>query len=151
MDFDATLGFPGEGPLVRNSAFFPFLLQLLSCCTKVEAAGFSPWIMSLSLVSVDAMYPQNTADLGRSARRSAMPLAIGRPVLPTTSLNREALVGGFLEWCSTQGVDFDALLQNSLFNVEEINSLLAAFGRQLYGAGRPYGHFSETINGIVGT
>lgn len=77
-----------------------------------------------------------------------MPLTAGRPVLPTTSVNREALVEGFLGWCVQQGVDFDTLLQNSLYNVEEINSLLAAFGRQLYSAGRPYGHFSETINGI---
>ena len=36
-----------------------------------------------------------------------MPLTMGRPVLPTTSLNREALVEGFLGWCLEQGVDFD--------------------------------------------
>ena len=74
-----------------------------------------------------------------------MPLTMGRPVLPTTSLNREALVEGFLGWCLEQGVDFDTLLQNSLFNVEEINSLLAAFGRQLYSAGRPYGHLWDAV------
>ena len=149
MDFDATLGFPGEGPPLRNSYLLLCSLHL-ACCIRVEALGFSPWMMSLTLGMVQAMHPRNTADLGRSARRSTMPLALGRPVLPTTSLNRDSLVSVFLQWCTSQSVDFDSLLQNSLLNVEEINSLLAAFGRQLYAAGRPYGHFSETINGVVG-
>lgn len=103
MDFDATLGFPGEGPYVRQ-LFSICLLQLMVCCTKVEAFSFSPWFGMLTLLQVGAMHPRNTADWSRSARRSSMPLTAGRPVLPTTSLNREALVEGFLGWCLEQGV-----------------------------------------------
>ena len=38
---------------------------------------------------------------------------------------------------------------NAITNVEEINTWLASYGRQLYSSGRPYGHYSETINAVV--
>ena len=34
-------------------------------------------------------------------------------------------------------------------HVEEINAILSAYGKALYAAGRPYGHFAETINSVV--
>ena len=58
LDFDSTLGFPGEGPVVR-------------------------WILFLALAGVDfshGMLPRNRHDEARAASRSLKPLQTGRPV-----------------------------------------------------------------------
>ena len=151
MDFDSTLGFPGEGPFVSSvSSLFCGVLLLSSSVCVSSRLLLTPWLTVGMVLQTDAMIPRNTADLGRLAKRTSVPLAVGRPVLPTTSLNRDALFTAFVSWCRSQDVSFEDLLTNSLYNVEEINALLANFGRQLYNAGRPYGHFSETINSVVG-
>lgn len=73
----------------------------------------------------------------------------GRPVLSSTSQNREELCRSFSDWCGAQGIPLDTLLESALMNVEEINAILSAYGKALYTAGRPYGHFAETINSLV--
>lgn len=35
-------------------------------------------------------------------------------------------------------------------DIEMVNMMLERFGRELYKAGRPYGHYSELINGVAG-
>ena len=150
LDFDSSLGFPGEGPFGFR---FGLLLAVLAhgalCCTVVS--------LGLPLVSfamvlpglVQGMQPRNAADLSRQLRRNEIPLAVGRPVLASTNFNRDALYAVFLEWCRNQQVDFEGLLENALAHAEEINTWLAHYGRQLYHCGRPYGHYSETINAVV--
>ena len=41
------------------------------------------------------------------------------------------------------------LLERPTFYVEEINAPLVRYGKLLYQSGRPYGHYSETINAMV--
>lgn len=150
LDFDSSLGFPGEGPLRPP----PFLLlyavaQGALCCTVVSGRILSVFSAMAMFEPGEGMMPRNSADLTRSLRRGALPLADGRPVLAATNFNRDALFSVFLEWCSNQQIDFLGLLENALVNAEEINTWLASYGRQLYRAGRPYGHYSETINAVV--
>ena len=152
MDFDCTLGFPGEGPSV---AVLTCLLALLThgalCCTVGFSKVFPMALVSVAVLSShgSAMRPRNTADLSRQSRRQVQPLAIGRPVLPSTTLNRDSLFAAFTSWCDDQGIDIQFLLESCLSNAEEINAVLSSYGRQLYHSGRPYGHFSETINALV--
>ena len=40
-------------------------------------------------------------------------------------------------------------MDQSLQFVEELNALLLRYGKLLYESGRPYGHYSETINAVV--
>ena len=147
MDFDSTLGFPGEGPSLITGqpcslfcllfvVFRPRVFRILFCAMVLDHAG--------------AMFPRNAADVSRQTQRLVRPpLVSGRPVLPATTLNRDQLYGAFASWVASDGVDLEQLMGSALHFVEEINTLLVQYGRLLYGAGRPYGHFSETINSVV--
>ena len=68
---------------------------------------------------------------------------------PTTQRNRDALWASFLIWLD--GIDRDLFLsEEGLKDVDGINAVLGHFGRELYRAGRPYSHYSETINALSG-
>ena len=143
LDFDSTLGFPGEGPL--SLRLFCLLCPSFVCWPWSSAAPLA-MVMCCSAM----MAPRNVADLARQSRRKSMPvLPKGRPVLPVTSQNREELFRAFSTWCTSQDIPLSTLLDAALVNVEEINSILASYGRALYAGGRPYGHFAETINAVV--
>ena len=143
MDFDATKGYPGEGPVF--SILFCLLCPLSVCWSLSTAAVFA-----MVMVSDAVLVPRNAADVTRQLRRQQMPqLPKGRPVLSSTSHNREELFKAFAEWCGSQGIPLDTLLESALMNIEEINAILSAYGKALYTAGRPYGHFAETINSLV--
>lgn len=143
MDFDATLGFPGEGP--RCLSVFCLLCPMSVCWPWNSAALFA-----MVMVGEAVLFPRHTADLARQRKRQSMPqLPAGRPVLEATSHNREELFSAFSSWCTSQDIPLGSLMEAALFNVEEINSILSAYGKALYSAGRPYGHFAETINSVV--
>ncbi len=149
VDFDQTLGFPGEGPcslLQPASVLCCLLVPVCSACP----GGFRFFAFAMAPSVSSAMFPRNAADLTRQSLRLNRPeLRPGRPVLPSTTLNRDRLFQIFSGWCSDLGIDPSSLLENSMQNIEEINALLVRFGKLLYDAGRPYGHYSETINSIV--
>ena len=46
-------------------------------------------------------------------------------------------------------IPLEKLFEAALLNVEEINAARSAYGKALYAAGRPYGHFGEAINACV--
>ena len=147
MDFDSTLGFPGEGPSVSL-----LLLCWLCCCVSGSwSVGPSCLFGALAMASVsESMLPRNNADLTRQLHRQSRPtLVSGRPVLPATTLNRDNLFKVFDDWCATEEICFSTLLENALKFVEEINVILVKYGKLLYSSGRPYGHYSETINSVV--
>ena len=56
----------------------------------------------------------------------------------------------FDDWLMTEGFSLQKLLFVGEPDIEAINVLLEKYGRQFYKAGRPYGHYAETINGIAG-
>lgn len=146
MDFDSTLGFPGEGPLC----------SLLWCyhLFRMLPLALSVWSLSLDFRSsfwgvAMPIVPRSGADWSRAGARRGVPLIDGRRVLPATSQNREHLLSAFNVWTSEEGIDWEGLLRESHIYIDEINAVLAAYGRLLYQAGRPYNHFAETLNGIA--
>ena len=143
LDFDSSLGYPGEGPVCLR--LFCLLCPSFVCWPWIPAAHFA-----MVTVVDGVLVPRNTADMTRQRRRELQPpLPKGRPVLATTSQNREELFRAFSGWCTMQGIPLETLLEAALVNIEEINAILAAYGKALYAAGRPYGHFAETINSLV--
>ena len=126
VDFDATLGFPGEGP---PPFLCIFLLRLLLTCES------SP------------LEPRNPADAARAARRSPSGLPSGRVVLNRTGSYRDSLAVAFSQWLvEICGETLEAVLSAQPLDPERVAGLLIRYGQDLYGSGRPYWHFSETIN-----
>ncbi len=142
MDFDQTLGFPGEGPSLRP-AHYPLGVLFSSSPTFLLFSGFV-------LVSVSAMpmQPRTAAEIDRAGRRSEIPLRAGRRVLPATNTLREHLLFQFWQWTSDSGIDWNSIFANPHRDLELFNDVLIAYGRELYESGRPYLHYAETLNGI---
>ena len=137
MDFDATLGFPGEGP---------------ACLFVRPGCGLVLWLVLLMVVSPShgILFPRNAGDMQRILQREARPpLQEGRPVLGVTSKHRSSYLAVFEEWLQVQGRSLESLLEQHHRRVDGINKLLVQFGRCLYAAGRPYNHYAETINALT--
>jgi len=125
LDFDSTLGYPGEGPLFR---LFVSLSAVWGFLGLVVAVGPSH------------------GDEQRKHQRSGIVLEEGRRVTETTANVRGLLFQNFLGWLSDQGVDFDDLVMSSPPDVDRINKVLVQYGKWLFSEGKPYYHLSETIN-----
>ena len=137
LDFDASLGFPGEGP----SVWFGF-------------PGWFGWLRFWAVVVLvdlsHGMHPRNAGDEFRKAAREPLPLPEGRPVEARTQKIRGVLWLQFLTWLDTTGIDRNLFLETAgLVDVDTINAVLARFGRELYKSGRPYSQFSETLNAFM--
>ena len=146
MDFDSTLGFPGEGPGCPRSRSYLSVWRLSLCLSVLSLS-----LDFRSLFWADAMplFPRSGADIRRAGARRGVPLVEGRRVMPATSQNRDFLVSAFIAWTVEEGLDWDALLRESHVYIDEINAILSTYGRLLYQVGRPYNHFAETLNGIA--
>ena len=170
MDFDATLGFPGEGPwsslclsvMSVAGLCFCVLMQLSRFTCRLFCCGFffcsrSPWVLRwllgcflLGASHGAPIHPRNPGDLTRSAaRRARPPVQQGRPVLEVTTAHRRQYWSTFLDWCSSEHINFEELLETYYWHIDEINTILSRFGRQLYEAGWPYNHYAETINALT--
>lgn len=138
LDFDSTLGFPGEGPLsgfVGNCVLPRFLVLVVA---------FQPWLIGAVLL------PRNSGDILRQQQRSVRPpLQEGRPVLSVTTKQRSSYITLFEAWLGSLGYSLDFLLENHYTQIDMINKMLVQFGRALYTAGRPYNHYAETINAVA--
>ena len=178
MDFDNTLGFPGEGPLASSACWsacsaYPSFVQLDFDSTlgfpgegppvlggRSHFACFTePGCLLLMLVvwtyhshlgaSAMPLRPQTANDYQRAGIRSTAPLTEGRRVLPQTSSLRSHLYSAFLRWTVDEGLNWDEMLSVSHAHIDEINSVIISYGRALYAAGRPYLHYVETINALA--
>lgn len=129
LDFDATLGFPGEGPVG--------VVGIVLC---LIGAGF--------VGSCHGMEPRNADDRLRAERRAVAPLHSGRPVLPVTRTNREKLLHQFDQWLLLRGTSLEIQLSRATHEPEKIVGFLTEYGRELYQSGRPYNHYAETVNAI---
>eukprot|EP00435_Cladocopium_sp_Y103_P056802 s356_g19.t1 len=94
--------------------------------------------------------PRDAKDKRRAAFREGTVLPTGRPVSGQTQVYRDRLLEQFGIWLEGQGFTIDVLLDPGSTDVETINLILEKYGRALHAAGRPYGHYSETINAVVG-
>lgn len=88
-------------------------------------------------------------DAARKAARSGIVLEDGRRTTELTAVTRDLLYSNFLSWLEEKEVSFDDVLFCSPPDVDQLNSLLCDFGRWLFREGKPYYHYSETINAIT--
>ena len=161
LDFDQTLGFPGEGPflghsspwvwafssIVSSGVLFDFDGPFPHSAIPAPPPGLPCWrwgpcwvlgavVFFQVLPGAYAMEPRTTADHARAAiRRSRPVLPEGRPTLNRTNKLRERYWEQFLAWLECEGIDFSALLADHSHYIDEINTVLTAFGRALYRAG----------------
>ena len=131
LEFDATLGYPGEGPHVAVAGRFWIL------------------IFALCVVSCHGMLPRHRDDQRRASLRGEKPLFSGRPVQVLTRTNRDKLLDQFKAWLTARGDNLQEILAGAYVNPETIVAKLVSYGQELYASGRPYSHFSETINAIA--
>lgn len=168
LDFDGTLGFPGEGPqfvfglyavgafLVRLFCCVLSVLLLAGCCRGRCCRGFAavvPFLFlesKIELAMAMPLFPKNPGEIARAASRASRPeLPTGRPVLPTTSSLRQRYLNEFFQWAAEEGVDLAYMLDNHVSCIDELNILLSRYGRLLYSNGKTYNQFAETLNGIT--
>jgi len=194
LDFDQTLGFPGEGPpwifgimsfsdppsalfhvlpgialtwissIASPQLLASFLCLWIFACffilsvRQVSSRGRGAfglfaaalWIAAAEGVSHGPpLIPRDSVDRVRAANRGALELPEGRPVLGKMQAYREKLLAAFDEWLNQDGMTLSALIGVGEPDIELINLQLERYGRSLYLAGRPYGHYSETINGVA--
>ena len=146
MDFDHTLGFPGEGPSGPVLCILAFS-GLLSAPSWLSSGALLGGMLWTSVGRVHAMeWRQGHQDLRRALDRASKPLQEGRPTLQVTQKLRERYWALFEGWLKQEGINFDELLDDSYHQLEEINAVLVAFGRKLYSSGKPYNVFAETLN-----
>ncbi len=143
LDFDATLGFPGEGPLF----VLPFLC-LLSPGLSLYRGFMISWLALLPICH-GAPRADNPGDEMRQRARRGIVLGTGRPVLETTKAHREDLFALFSGWLFEKGYDYEATFCASPFDLDLINRVLTEYGRELFDAGKPFYHYCETLNSIT--
>ena len=165
LSFDSTLGFPGEGPprwilwICLSSpvnfldfcrfAFIPDRAASFPCAgLTVTPAGFH-FSRAMPLGSSHGgLQPRNRGDFRRAEDRRDLTLAQGRAVLPKTRDSRDNLLILFDSWLKERGSSIALLIDRAEIDIDLANRLLEEYGRQLFAAGRPYNHFSETLNAI---
>ena len=115
--------------------FWIFVLSCPVSCQGARGAPSDPFVVG-------------HGDAARQRARSGIELGAGRRVTESTATARTALVENFRRWLSSCGYDFELFLANPP-DLDRINSVLAEYGRFLFGAGKPYYRYSESINGLA--
>ena len=173
MDFDSTLGYPGEGPFLLHVSWtlalvfctwisplgLPGLLLVGACLSCLRSPCFAclsqslvvlPFLRSFPIAVAMPISPKTPAERQKSEVRMAQPpLPEGRPVLPVTGSLRDKYFKFFENWAIEEGIDLQGLLENSHQWVEEINAVVCRFGRELFTAGKTYNQYAETINSLT--
>ena len=147
LDFDKTLGYPGEGPLFEwfwilrfGRWISPFRLVFLLCCCGLAADAVGAW----------GAARLSHGDRARQQLRSGIQLGEGRRITDHTSSVRHDLLATFKSWLISAGRFFDEIFLANPPNLDLVNKILSDFGRTLFEIGKPYYHYSETINAISG-
>ena len=184
VDFDSTLGYPGEGPACGFRLFWISLLchspvadfGLTSCFGfQANVSSSKPlfsvphWLIRVppvgfwdekfcfggglgvaeAMESVRFLAPRDKNEARRAASRGYLELQEGRPVMSRTKVHRDKLLVFFREWLSFKSIELEEIVNPGGLGAEEVNRILEQYGRDLYMSGRPYGHYSETINAIT--
>ena len=153
VDFQAR-ALSGPCLLCRPSLHSSLSLQLLpGGSPKVVFLLLLIWTPLFSVAGAVShgprLVPRDARDRTRAQSRSGLELPTGRPVLGKTQENRDKLLGVFDEWLGLQGLSLNILLGPGTPDIELINLMLEKYGRELRRAGRPYGHYAETVNGVA--
>ena len=175
MEFDSTLGFPGEGPpsLLRIAMLWIFAFVLLVfksgldspsgpaldfLCVSLLFGGLCSgggccfcWLLLRSAHPAMAMplWASTPGEKRKAMQRQALgPLQLGRPVTEATNRARRRFWSEFLLWVEDQQIDFQFMLDYHQQCIDEINILLVKFGRQLYRSGKTYNQYAETLNAL---
>ena len=130
IDFDSTLGYPGEGP----SWIFVWIFLFYCLPTRVFSVGGRG---------------ASHGDALRRQQRAGIVLDDGRKVTPTTSFHREGLLVKFRNWLVENGFSFDELVMSSPPDLDALNQKLVDYGRFLFAEGKPYYHYAETLNAVT--
>ena len=132
MDFDQTLGFPGEGPCPTWLLFGRFWFWLFLGLSRWVVSSAAPWV----------------TDASRRAARAGLELPEGRRVTQATSSVRGSLMAKFNLWLRDSGSSFDSVFLANPPDYDKVNAELVRYGRFLFAQGKPYYHFTETINAV---
>ena len=157
LDFDMSLGFPGEGPAYNHLAIiFHTLFGFWFCPAASLSVGFAlallpGWDSCLSTghwgvhavvshgdAGVFNLRPRDRQDERRAGQRGHIQLTEGRPVLERASKGREKLIEAFSEWLVETGLTLETFLNPAETDIDGVNASLQRYGRALFRAGRPY-------------
>ena len=121
------------------------------CCLS-NRMRFSRSFIAMALLfqlAAAPIAPATLAEEARAAARSGIKLASDQLIKKETRENRAVLLADFEDWLwNEHSVSWDSLFNRKPLDPELISSWLATYGRDLHRAGKAYGKFAETINGI---
>ena len=156
LDFDSTLGYPGQGPFVvwPSSVLRLWILSvvaLISTCESTKGDILFLGVLGLSLsLSHGVGFPVvNSGDLVRQRARQGFKLELGRPVTDGTRAVREDLFSLFTQWLDSQSLYFDSIFMASPVDLDGVNRVLTDYGKMLFRLGKPYYFYAETLNCIT--
>ena len=131
LDFDSTLGFPGEGWVSHSLVFLCF-------------AAF--WC---GVVTVGLEGGPSHGDAARQHARQGIQLTDGRRVTQTTAFTREWLFSKFIAWLEERRFDVNQVVFAQPLDIDALNDVLVQYGKWLFSEGKPYYHFSELVNAVT--
>ena len=150
------LAFGLPKPLFSGVPRFGLLCALLCCCSlRVSSHQINSRKVWVGLAVVPSfsygmpLNPGNADEQQRARRRAGIVLQADRVVLQSTRSRRDDLLTAFDLWLAeNMQVTLHELLSGR-YDAEAISDALVCYGKELYTAGKAYGRFSETINGIT--
>ena len=150
------LAFRLPKPLFSDVPRFGLLCALLCCCSlRVSSPQINSRKVWVGLAVVPSfsygmpLNPGNADEQQRARRRAGIVLQADRVVLQSTRSRRDDLLTAFDLWLAeNMQVTLHELLSGR-YDAEAISDALVCYGKELYTAGKAYGRFSETINGIT--
>lgn len=146
-DFDSSLGFHGEGP---GFGFVAWILSVAIQHPSLKGSLLNGFLLGVLGACVDGArtIPKGIShgDVSRAAARAGIELPDGRRTTEATAAARIDLLERFKEWLLSSGMVFEDVFLANPPDLDRVNKLLCDFGRFLFRAGKPYYHYSETIN-----
>ena len=156
LDFDSTLGFPGEGPQSFHASFVLawifFLTSWNLACSRSLKVNIFWGVISGHLVLSSHGVTEPTVNAGdrvRQRARQGVVLDDGRPVTEGTRASRDGLLVQFETWLNGKGQTFGEVFLSQQPDLDRINQVLTEYGRMLFRLGKPYYKYAETLNGVT--
>ena len=136
-----------------GSASHVWIIGIVLNTNRIKATYHVPQLLPLTLLNSHAlampMFPAGTDEATRAARRASVQIAADRAVKPQTRGRRQVLLDQFDEWLRAKAsTSLTELIDQKDVDAEHVSNLLVEYGKELFYAGKSYGRFSETINGI---